>query len=179
MFSVLGIETPSNVMFEFGVNTINGFIDGLSSLENELYNKVNSIADNVKSTLQSSLEIHSPSKVMFELGTFTMEGFLNGLESMYESTYSSLRKFSYNTVQPMASYTGEGINYVSHDISKEHINTNENAYANAIISYLVQIAQNTREGAQKEISVNIGDRDIARANSRGQRSLGRKIMGEV
>ncbi len=177
--SVLGIETSSNVMFEFGVNTINGFIEGLSSLENELYNKVNTIADNVKSTLQASLEIHSPSKVMFELGTFTMEGFLNGLESMYESTYSSLRKFSYNTVQPTVSYTGEGINYASHDIFKEHINTNENAYANAIISYLVQIAQNTREGAHKEFSINIGDRDIARANSRGQRSLGRKIMAEI
>ena len=38
--------------------------------------------------------------------------------------------------------------------------------------YLSQIAQNTREVADKDMSVNIGDRDIARANIRGQRAMG-------
>jgi hypothetical protein len=38
--------------------------------------------------------------------------------------------------------------------------------------YLSQIAQNTREVADKDMSVNIGDKDIARANIRGQRAMG-------
>ena len=38
--------------------------------------------------------------------------------------------------------------------------------------YLSQIAQNTREVADKDMSVNLGDRDIARANIRGQRAMG-------
>lgn len=38
--------------------------------------------------------------------------------------------------------------------------------------YLSQIAQNTREVADKDMSVNIGDKDIARASIRGQRAMG-------
>lgn len=38
--------------------------------------------------------------------------------------------------------------------------------------YLAQIAQNTREAADKDMSVNIGDREIARANARGKRAMG-------
>lgn len=44
------------------------------------------------------------------------------------------------------------------------------------LSYLPTIAQNTRETADKDMSVNIGDREIARANARGQKSLGYQLI---
>lgn len=50
------------------------------------------------------------------------------------------------------------------------------AVSSVLAPYLAQIANNTRETANKDFSVNIGDRDIARANSRGQRALGRTIV---
>lgn len=46
----------------------------------------------------------------------------------------------------------------------------------AFINYLAEIARNTEETANKDLSVNIGDRDIARANARGQRSMGVSII---
>lgn len=50
------------------------------------------------------------------------------------------------------------------------------AVSAVLAPYLAQIANNTRETANKDFSVNIGDRDIARANARGSRALGRTII---
>ena len=55
----------------------------------------------------------------------------------------------------------------------------EIAVSQILAPYLSQIAENTRETANKDFSVNIGDRDIARANIRGQRSMGRTIITTV
>lgn len=48
----------------------------------------------------------------------------------------------------------------------------ERAVASSLVPYLRDISANTGKTADKEFSVNIGDRDIARANIRGQRSMG-------
>ena len=50
------------------------------------------------------------------------------------------------------------------------------AVSEILAPYLADIAQNTRETAKKDFSVNIGDRDIARANARGQKSLGYSLV---
>lgn len=52
----------------------------------------------------------------------------------------------------------------------------ERAVERALAPYLSDIARNTRETADKDMSVNIGDRDIARANARGSRSLGYALI---
>jgi hypothetical protein len=53
------------------------------------------------------------------------------------------------------------------------------AVAEILAPYLSQIADNTRATANKDLTVNIGDRDIARANKRGQRSLGMTIITQT
>ena len=45
-----------------------------------------------------------------------------------------------------------------------------------MLDVLLQIAQNTRETAEKELT--IGDREIARANLRGQSSMGFSLITE-
>ena len=50
------------------------------------------------------------------------------------------------------------------------------AVTEAIVPYLSDISRNTRETADKDMSVNIGDRDIARANARGSRLIGNLIV---
>jgi hypothetical protein len=55
----------------------------------------------------------------------------------------------------------------------------EIAVSQILAPYLSDIAQNTRETADKDFTVAIGDREIARANVRGQRSLGRSIISTV
>ena len=52
----------------------------------------------------------------------------------------------------------------------------ERAVERALAPYLSDIARNTRETADKDMSVNIGDRDIARANARGSRSMGYALI---
>ena len=49
------------------------------------------------------------------------------------------------------------------------------AVEHALAPYLSQIAQNTRETADKDMEVNIGDRDIFRASERGRRSAGLRL----
>lgn len=50
------------------------------------------------------------------------------------------------------------------------------AVANALSPLLSQIERNTRESASKDLTVRIGDRDIAKANNRGQKLIGATIM---
>ncbi len=52
----------------------------------------------------------------------------------------------------------------------------ERAVARVLAPYLSDIAQNTRETADKDFAVNIGDREIARANARGSRSMGYALI---
>lgn len=52
------------------------------------------------------------------------------------------------------------------------------AVSEILAPYLSDIARNTRETADKDFAVNIGDREIARANARGQRSMGFTLITE-
>lgn len=54
----------------------------------------------------------------------------------------------------------------------------ERAVSNILAPYLADIVQNTRETADKDLTVAIGDREIARANARGQRSMGFALITE-
>ena len=55
----------------------------------------------------------------------------------------------------------------------------EIAVAQMLVPYLADISESSRETANKDFSVNIRDRDIARANIRGKRSLGRTLISTV
>lgn len=55
----------------------------------------------------------------------------------------------------------------------------ERAVASALVPYLSAIATNTGITADKDFSVSIGDREIAKANIRGQRSMGRSIISSI
>lgn len=91
---------------DIGVNVMQGLYDGLSSMENTLYEKVQSIADNIADTVKTALDIHSPSRVMAELGEYTIAGFKEGMENLYKPTLKSLQGFSYNVeIAPVPSLT--------------------------------------------------------------------------
>ena len=46
-------------------------------------------------------------------------------------------------------------------------------------SLLADVVMYLREIAAKEMSVRIGDKDIARSNNRGQRSMGMRLITEI
>ena len=55
------------------------------------------------------------------------------------------------------------------------LSTIREAVAEVMEEYLAEIAENTRELADKDFSVTIGDKEIARANRRGEKQLGLQI----
>lgn len=93
-------------MYNIGLNAMQGLYNGLSSMENSLYKKAQSIANNIANTVKTALDIHSPSRVMAELGEYAIAGLKEGMESLYKPTLESLKGFSYNIeVAPVASLT--------------------------------------------------------------------------
>ena len=52
------------------------------------------------------------------------------------------------------------------------------AVSEVLAPYLADIAQNTRETANKDFSTYIGDKEIARATERGRRAMGLQLITE-
>ena len=140
-----------------GENAMQGLYNGLSSMETQLYEKAQSIADNIAGTVKTSLDIHSPSRVMFSLGEFTMEGFQLGMENMYDSIRQSISLF------------GDGIQYeiaglpqtnydlylpdntpdkYSNNTYYENTNNYDSAETNMLLRELISVV---REGSTIEI----------------------------
>ena len=177
-------DTFDSKMPEFraiGVNIGQGIANGLRSVSGEIQNVVNDIANGIRNSFQISMQIHSPSRVMYRLGEYTMEGLKLGMESLYDSILRSFDRFnssmiatpsqmSYNVAGAVASGNAKFAN------QQANSEQTESAIANILIPYLSQIVSNTRETADKDLSVNIGDREIARANNRGQALLGTRLI---
>lgn len=81
-----------------GAQTMQGFINGMSSMTDKVYERAQKIANLVAGTIRTALDIHSPSKVMFSLGEYTVEGFNLGIENMYDNLKNSFGKYTANTV---------------------------------------------------------------------------------
>lgn len=117
-----------------GVNAMQGFANGISSMAGTILSSARSIADNVTSTIKSALSIHSPSRVMFELGDYTMQGFQNGIESLYQPIISSIRSFGEDVqIAPAPSMESLYGNYQFAYAGIPDYNTNsyiDNSYSN-------------------------------------------------
>lgn len=137
VFRVALMEPVKNI----GVQTMTGFLNGLSSMEPTIYAKINEIANNVAATMESALDIHSPSRIMYDIGAYTTGGYEDGIESRYAAILSSLKSFSFSvveavhpqqlyggymsstpTVSPMASTTTQ--NYYNSNTSVDNAETN-------------------------------------------------------
>ena len=144
-------STITSSVESIGVNTIKGLIDGMSSIENDLYRKAEDIADNVTKTMQTALDIHSPSKVMFELGGYTMEGFKDGMENLYDPIEASLKALGGRvTVAPLAGAdrtynTTEFMNQYSSKMNPVQISTQSNSEADALLRQQNNLLQRQNE----------------------------------
>lgn len=164
-----------------GFNVGMGIAQGLRDAMPHIIGVVNEIASALQEAFQSAMQIHSPSRVMYRLGQYTVEGLKLGMESLYDVTTRSFERFSdaiiatpkqidYNVANSVAN---GNIKFANAQVSNEQT---ESALFNILVPYLSQIAINTRETADKDNSVYIGDREIARANNRGQSLLGAKLV---
>lgn len=163
-----------------GNNVAQGLLNGLNSRTGEILGWANSVASQIASAFSSAMQVHSPSRVMYKLGAYVTEGLQLGMESMYGTTLDSFRGFTSNIANvPNQSFTiDSNTSYNDRYSSFEDTvsNRTNETVTSMLLPYLSQIATNTRESAQKELQVNIGDRQIARANARGTALLGRQLI---
>jgi|GEM_PF-2701391 len=57
-------DSELSTLKQVGINAGQGLLDGLASMESDLINKAQDIANAIKDTMQSALDIHSPSRWM-------------------------------------------------------------------------------------------------------------------
>lgn len=142
-----------------GIQTMSGFLDGLTSMEQSVYSKADEIAKNVAKTIQSALDIHSPSRVMFELGAYTTEGFKEGMESLYKPTELSVKDFGFGMVEavhPQQLYSGyadytPSVSTSTSTTTQNYYNTSssvDNAETNALLRELISAV---KQGSKIEI----------------------------
>lgn len=65
---------------QWGVNLVQGFINGILSMLEPLRTTANMIAHAVPNSVAQALDMHSPSRVMQHLGMMTGEGFARGVD---------------------------------------------------------------------------------------------------
>jgi len=183
----LDTNSPSKVMEEFGLNSVLGFNKGiednttLSMIElmiymdkivasfNLLYSKMCAVGVNAMHSLYIGLcsqenTLYSKAQLISSNLTRIMNG---GVAVDTEIALPELPHYDYMQYQS---------NLESMDLTSVIEAKVEIAVSNAMLPYLEQIVENTREAANRELSVNIGDREIARANLRGRQQMGLQLI---
>lgn len=153
-----GIKDAFSDIFKNAANTAIGIMNNLVDKINEImtfdWDWTNPITGASWSGSVTLIEL--PKIPTFQTGGFPEDGLFMANHNELVGRFSNGRTAVANNEQIV-----EGIEYGV-----------ERAVARVLEPYLADIAQNTRETADKDLSVNIGDRDIARANARGSKSLG-------
>ena len=137
---------------------INNWIDGV----NKIISGVSSVASiiGIKEIPVSIKPVKIPRIPQYELGGFPEDGWFRASRGEIMGEFDNGQSVVANNMQII-----DGIS----------IGVKE-AVAELLVPYLSDISRNTKETAEKEMSVNIGDKDIARANARGKRMLGYQLV---
>lgn len=95
-------------LYSCGVSIMQGLNNGMQSMRGSIMATAQSIANSVKSTINSALDIHSPSRVLFESGENTGEGFANGLLSLINKVKANAQTIADTAVEPFSSHGTAG-----------------------------------------------------------------------
>ena len=152
------VSAQLNLLLDGIEKTFNGALEATSKLAND--NKFWASAFGVALPTVAVSPIKLDRIPMYAKGGFPEDGLFMANHNELVGQFSNGRTAVANNEQIVA-----GIEYGV-----------ERAVERALAPYLLDIARNTRETADKDMSVNIGDRDIARANARGSKSLGYALI---
>jgi len=75
------VKGLASAMFNAGRAAMQGLLDGITSLADDIANKVSDIANDIKNIPGKILDMFSPSKVMFKLGEDVSRGWALGIEN--------------------------------------------------------------------------------------------------
>ena len=104
--NVLGIRSPSTVMFGVGTDLIQGFIDGVTTMWTNAYNTVAAWFGNIIGTVKSILGISSPSTIMFGVGLDLIQGFMDGITAKWSEAWGMVTQWFTNIVNTIKNVLG-------------------------------------------------------------------------
>lgn len=91
--SKLGVDA-GHVLYDTGIQTMQGLIDGLKSQDKALEDQMLTVAKSMQKAIRKALGIKSPSRVFRDLGAYTGEGFALGLEDKHARVHRALSALS-------------------------------------------------------------------------------------
>ena len=141
------------------IDIFNSMIDSINNSMNISWDAINVNGKEVVSAGSATL-LTIPNIPRFELGGFPEDGWFRASRGEIMGQFDNGQSVVANNMQIV-----EGISSGVRE-----------AVSEVLVPYLSDISRNTREAADKDMSVNIGDRDIARANARGSRLIGNFIV---
>lgn len=113
--AVGGINSTTGQFTNAGANAMQGFINGLNSRAQAVYNTANAIANNAANAIRRALQIHSPSRVMEQIGMYTDLGFANGLMRYADTVEESADYVGMDVLNAMASAIQDAVDYVDYN----------------------------------------------------------------
>ena len=84
-------HSPSRKTYDSGVNFVQGFINGMSDKESQVYKRAYEIAQTAINALKKGQEEHSPSKVTYKSGLNFVKGYINGIASMTKTMSKTVK----------------------------------------------------------------------------------------
>ena len=187
---------------KIGKDAITNLVNGMESSWNSIKSKVEGIADAIKTTLggiidkakeafsaaqnaqttsstsSSSSSSSSSKKKKAEGGIFKGGRWQNVTAYASGGMVDSAQIFMAREAGPeLVGTIGSSTAVVNNDQIVASVAAGvQYAVSQALSPYLSDIADNTRITASKDVTFNIGDREIAEANNRGQRALGALLL---
>ena len=121
------IQMKSSIMsvdlYSAGQHIMQGLENGMLSKKKSLVNTAKSMANVIKSTVESAMDINSPSKVMYKIGEFVGLGKVNGMESTIPKIKQTAQNMSEATVGNNTNYTPENSSTsYTRNVSSENTN---------------------------------------------------------
>ena len=87
-----GKDRISSIMTEYGTNTVQGLVAGISANGNEVQEATKKVADAAGDGYKNEMEINSPSKKMKRYGKYTIEGLTTGIEDNKKEPVKAVKK---------------------------------------------------------------------------------------
>lgn len=110
-------------LYSAGQHIMQGLENGMLSKKKSLITTAKSMANVIKSTVETVMDMHSPSKVMYKLGEFVGLGKVNGMESTIPKIKQTAQNMSEATTGTNTSYTPQNSSTsYTRNVTSEHTN---------------------------------------------------------
>ncbi len=116
-------KTGSTALYQAGVDSAKGLLDGLKQSQKALEKMMDGIAQSMVRAIKKKLKIKSPSRVFMEIGTFSAEGLVRGLDEMSGIVGQSAERTGTAAVDSLRKTLSGFSDLIAHDVDIQPVIT--------------------------------------------------------